>query len=49
MGHGIAINAATAGYHVTLHDVSPEVEAGMSRIKAFLDKGVAQNNRKTKR
>ena len=41
MGHGIAINAATAGYHVTLHDVSPEaVEAGMSRIKAFLDKGV---------
>ena len=52
MGHGIAINAATAGYHVTLHDVSPEaVEAGMSRIKAFLDKGVdaRQNNRKTKR
>ena len=43
MGHGIAINAATAGYHVTLHDVSPEaVEAGMSRIKAFLDKGVAR-------
>ena len=43
MGHGIAINAATAGYHVTLHDVSPEaVEAGMSRIKAFLDKGVTR-------
>ena len=43
MGHGIAINAATAGYHVTLHDVSPAaVEAGMSRIKAFLDKGVAR-------
>ena len=43
MGHGIAINAAIAGYHVTLHDVSPEaVEAGMSRIKAFLDKGVAR-------
>ena len=38
-----AINAATAGYHVTLHDVSPEaVEAGMSRIKAFLDKGVTR-------
>ena len=43
MGHGIAINAATAGYHVTLHDVSLEaVEAGMSRIKAFLDKGVTR-------
>ena len=43
MGHGIAINAATAGYHVTLHDVSLEaVEAGISRIKAFLDKGVTR-------
>ena len=43
MGHGIAINAATAGYHVTLHDVSLEaVEAGMSRIEAFLDKGVTR-------
>ena len=49
MGHGIAINAATAGYHVTLHDVSPEaVEAGMSRIKAFLDKGVERGKKTEK-
>ena len=41
MGHGIAINAATAGYKVTLHDIDqPAIDAGLARAHAFLNKGV---------
>ena len=41
MGHGIAINAATAGYTVVLHDINQEaIDAGLGRAKAFLNKGV---------
>ena len=41
MGHGIAVNAATAGYKVILHDVNqPAIDAGLARAEAFLNKGV---------
>ncbi len=41
MGHGIAVNAATAGYTVILHDINQAaIDAGLARAHAFLDKGV---------
>jgi 3-hydroxybutyryl-CoA dehydrogenase len=41
MGHGIAVNAATAGYKVILHDIDqPAIDAGLARAEAFLNKGV---------
>src|SRR5687767_1374893 len=41
MGHGIAQVAAQAGYDVTMYDVDAKaVAAGLSRIRANLDKGV---------
>lgn len=41
MGHGIAQVAAMAGFHTTLFDVdAAQLEAGMRRIRANLDKGV---------
>ena len=41
MGHGIAINAATAGYNVIIHDVNqPAIDTGLARAEAFLNKGV---------
>ncbi len=43
MGHGIAQVAAMAGYATRMFDISTEaVEAGMSRIRGNLDKGVAR-------
>jgi 3-hydroxybutyryl-CoA dehydrogenase len=43
MGHGIAINAATAGYEVVIFDIDDEAaKAGLGRCRAFLDKGVAR-------
>ena len=43
MGHGIAQGAAMAGYATRMFDISTEaVEAGMSRIRGNLDKGVAR-------
>ena len=48
MGHGIAINAATAGYHVTLHDVSPRV-GRHEPIKASGQGCCAAKQQKTKR
>ncbi|MDE0881058.1 MAG: 3-hydroxyacyl-CoA dehydrogenase family protein [Myxococcota bacterium] len=43
MGHGIAVNAATAGYQVVLSDISEEaVTLGLERAAAFLEKGVAR-------
>lgn len=42
MGHGIAHVAATAGYRVTLYDVSEDfVSRGLSRIRQNLEKGVS--------
>jgi 3-hydroxybutyryl-CoA dehydrogenase len=44
MGHGIAQVSAMAGYDVTLVDTSAErVEAGLERIRANLDEGVARD------
>ena len=41
MGHGIAVNAATAGYRVILHDIDqPAIDAGLARAEGFLNKGV---------
>jgi len=41
MGHGIAQVSAMAGMEVQLYDADPgRVEAGLSRIRANLDKGV---------
>jgi 3-hydroxybutyryl-CoA dehydrogenase len=41
MGHGIAQVAASAGYHVWLHDAArDQIDAGLARIRANLDKGV---------
>jgi 3-hydroxybutyryl-CoA dehydrogenase len=41
MGHGIAHVAATAGYDVTLQDISPEaLERGLTAIRSNLQKGV---------
>ena len=43
MGHGIAHVCAAAGYTTTLFDVSAEaVEAGLGKISANLDKGIAR-------
>lgn len=43
MGHGIAQVAAAAGCQVRLFDVRPElVEAGLAKIRANLDAGVAK-------
>jgi len=43
MGHGIAVNAATAGYQVVIFDIDEAAaQAGLSRCRAFLDKGVAR-------
>ena len=44
MGHGIAHVAAQAGYLTTLYDLEPHlVDAGIARIAANLDKGIARN------
>lgn len=41
MGHGIAQVSAAAGYEVALYDRDPDqIEAGMARVRANLDKGV---------
>lgn len=43
MGHGIAHVCAAAGYTTTLFDVSADaVEAGLGKISANLDKGIAR-------
>jgi 3-hydroxybutyryl-CoA dehydrogenase len=43
MGHGIAVNAVTAGYKVVLSDISQDAVAlGLERAAAFLEKGVAR-------
>ncbi|MGH1349177.1 MAG: 3-hydroxyacyl-CoA dehydrogenase family protein [Nannocystales bacterium] len=43
MGHGIAHVCAAAGYTTTLFDVSHNaVEAGLSKVTANLDKGIAR-------
>ncbi len=43
MGHGIAHVCAAAGYRTTLFDVSaPAVDAGLRKIEANLDKGIAR-------
>jgi len=43
MGHGIAHVCAAAGYTTTLFDVSADaVEAGLSKVTANLDKGIAR-------
>jgi 3-hydroxybutyryl-CoA dehydrogenase len=47
MGHGIALVCAKAGLRVTLVDVSQAfVENGLSKIKEFLEKGVAKGKTK---
>ena len=43
MGAGIAQICAQAGWHTRLYDAFPEgLEAGMHRIDAFWDKGIAR-------